>query len=670
MTAPLGNLLWSIPGALLLAAVWLATGWTVWQAVRLSTHTAPGASAAPSATGRLDLVGQVGGVTFDAVAVGDTAYVGVGPRVVAYDIARPTAPRRVGESAILGGIVLDIAVAGKLGAVATGEGGIDLLGLDDASAPRLVGRVATLAEANSVAVDAGLVCAAVASEVPALWIIDALDPARPRVAARIELPAEAYGLEIWERRLFFMVADEGLRVVDLTRLDRPREIGRLAIPDSLGGSDGRISIDSGFAFIADGPNGLFVVDVVDPAAPRMVGHLAETDNARGVFATGGYAFVADGPNGLATVDVSTPGVPRLVGRLATDGASENAWAVGEHLLVAEGRGARIVDAQAPETLRPVSALDGPAYITAVASAGNAAFAFDTAQSRLWSVDIGLPRAARVLDFAAAPVAANEAGSVGVADGNAYVANGQQGILIFDVKNASDIDDVGVFAQVTALDLSVAGGRVDVASGGDGLHMVDMSDPARPALHGSYLPGEAATAVFAQPDRAFVFGGGVLHILDSRDPKAPRLLVSHPLGDDVNEGVVVADHALAYVATDRLHVLDLADVARPLDLGTWEPSENRLVAPQIGVEGSGVFVSDYATNELWAVDVSSPENATEVAHARLPFGGRALDLAVRTVAGDGVYALVAAGDSGLAIFRYSELAGGSLGTLYLPMVRNR
>ncbi len=666
------------PLAARLAPGLITLGWVLLPAVVSQVPAAvsdvaahPPLAAAASASGRLDLVGQVGGITLDVVALGSHAYAGLGPRVAVYDVARPTAPRRLGESGILSGVVLDLDAAGKLAAAATGPGGLELLSLESPAAPRRAGHVETSGEISSVAVAGNVICAAAAEEEPALWVIDAVDPGRPRLTARIELPAEAYGLTMWQGHVFFMVEEEGLRVVDVSRPDRPREVSRLTLAASLGGSNGEISIDSGFAFVADGPNGLFVIDVIDPAAPRLVGQLEDTDNARGVFATGGYAFVADGGAGLAVVDVSTPARPRLAGRLATDGPAVRATVTGDIALVAQERELGIVDVAAPEAIRSIASIEVPAYLTGVATAGTAAFAFDSVGSRLWSIGISPPESARVLEMADAPAAGHEGLAVSVADGHAYVANGQQGLLIFDVRDPTDIDDVGVFDRVPALDVDVVSGHADVAAGVAGLQLVDVTDPSRPAVSGAYASDEAATALFAQAERAFVMTGPTLHIVDTRDPKAPRLLARYPTGDDVNDGVVAADRDHAYLATDRLHVLDLADLTHPARLGTWEPPEYGLVAPRIATDGAQVFVSDYVNSEIWTVDITQPSDPHTLAQARLPIGGLALDVAVQRAPGGGAaHVLVGAGDAGLCIFRYLPLGGGQAGTVYLPVTRNR
>jgi len=92
--------------------------------------------------------------------------------------------------------------------------------------------------------------------------------------------------------------------------------------DTDGVAEG-VHVSGDYAYIADGHNGLVIVDItcptnglviVDitcPTNPVQVGHL-DTDEAEDVHVSGNYAYVADGRNGFVIVDVSNPKNPVLV----------------------------------------------------------------------------------------------------------------------------------------------------------------------------------------------------------------------------------------------------------------------------------------------------------------------------------------------------------------------
>jgi len=59
-----------------------------------------------------------------------------------------------------------------------------------------------------------------------------------------------------------------------------------------------VAIQNGYAFVAAGGGGLFIIDVSNPANPQRVGGYDTGGEAYGVAVSGNYAYVADGYGGL------------------------------------------------------------------------------------------------------------------------------------------------------------------------------------------------------------------------------------------------------------------------------------------------------------------------------------------------------------------------------------
>ncbi|MCP4745677.1 MAG: hypothetical protein GY874_05975 [Desulfobacteraceae bacterium] len=70
-----------------------------------------------------------------------------------------------------------------------------------------------------------------------------------------------------------------------------------------------------YAYIADGFNGLQVIDISDQTNPTIVGSVDTSDQATGVTVSGDYAYVADGDRGLQIIDIRDPTNPAIVGLL-------------------------------------------------------------------------------------------------------------------------------------------------------------------------------------------------------------------------------------------------------------------------------------------------------------------------------------------------------------------
>ncbi len=107
----------------------------------------------------------------------------------------------------------------------------------------------------------------------------------------------------------YVTTPRGLVVVDLARIGggRPAEPAVLARVQEPALRDPRaVAIQLRYAFVVDA-DGLKVIDVSDPRAPKMVpGALAPLRDGRNVYLARTYAYVAAGAEGLAIVDIERP----------------------------------------------------------------------------------------------------------------------------------------------------------------------------------------------------------------------------------------------------------------------------------------------------------------------------------------------------------------------------
>ena len=67
--------------------------------------------------------------------------------------------------------------------------------------------------------------------------------------------------------------------------------------DTTGEAHG-VAVLGTYAFVADGPSGLRVIDITNPQSPQIEGGMDTPDYAFGVAVSGTYAYVGDGYSGL------------------------------------------------------------------------------------------------------------------------------------------------------------------------------------------------------------------------------------------------------------------------------------------------------------------------------------------------------------------------------------
>ncbi|HZV87030.1 MAG TPA: hypothetical protein VFF95_05750 [Candidatus Binatus sp.] len=145
----------------------------------------------------------------------------------------------------------------------------------------------------------------------ALVVVDLDNPLAPRVTATIGAPAldNPRGIAV-QFRYAFVVDRYGLKTLDVTDLAHPKmtENGRVALDDAR-----NVYVARTYAYIAAGKNGVGIVDVESPEAPRLDqvfnanNQMHEVNDIKiGMVAGSVFAFVADGYNGLRVLQIISP----------------------------------------------------------------------------------------------------------------------------------------------------------------------------------------------------------------------------------------------------------------------------------------------------------------------------------------------------------------------------
>src|SRR6267154_463912 len=141
-----------------------------------------------------------------------------------------------------------------------------------------------------------------------LVIVNINDPLHPRVVVRIGLKhPRAVSVQF---RSGFVVDDDGLKVIDLTEPERARMVAGALVPLA----DARdVYVARTYAYVADGKDGVAIVDVKLPEQPRLdqmyqaEGKLNDTRQAKVAMTNASlFAYVADGKNGLRIVQLTSP----------------------------------------------------------------------------------------------------------------------------------------------------------------------------------------------------------------------------------------------------------------------------------------------------------------------------------------------------------------------------
>jgi hypothetical protein len=197
----------------------------------------------------------------------------------------------------------------------------------------------------------------------------------------------------------------------------------LSDESSTPGSASDVSYSSGYAYIADGSEGL---GIYHTNMLYKMGYCDTPDEAKGVALSGGYAFIADGDSGVVTIDVSDRYDPQRIGICDTPGDAQRIAYWGNHVYVADGEmGLTVVDISNPNDPILVTTVKTRGTAKDITIANDIAYVAD-GESGLTLMDVSNPSVPWEKGFCETP---GDARGVAVYGDYAYVADGSKGLQI-------------------------------------------------------------------------------------------------------------------------------------------------------------------------------------------------------------------------------------------------
>jgi hypothetical protein len=178
-------------------------------------------------------------------------------------------------------------------------------------------------------------------------VIDISDPAAARMLGHVDLPGSQD--VVIAGRYAYATGDPGLNVVDLADPANPTLAGSCEIRDM----PKCIAYEDGVAFLLN-RDGLNIVDVGDPQYPNLILKLGVSNDCRDLAIADGYAYIAAGEEGLKIVDVRIPERPRVVDTVDIRDTADHVWVNGNHVIATgQYRTLAVLEITSPGNLRTV-----------------------------------------------------------------------------------------------------------------------------------------------------------------------------------------------------------------------------------------------------------------------------------------------------------------------------
>jgi len=597
------------------------------------------AQAAPDQRLAIDIVGAVlqSGRYFSAVAEGDRLYCASLRGIDVFALEGPSAPRLLGATDTPGqavgllrtegltlvaddyagitvlagdpasgaetrqrlpttGMVKSLARVGTAVAACHHSGGVVFYQLDDRGLLKEIARLDTEGRAFRLAVQGKL--AALANGPGPLLLIDAGDPANPRVALRYSEVGFAVDCA-WMGDLL-LVADrrQGLLILRRERQGALTQVGRLAVEGKVRAVE--VLAEDRAVVVSD----LLatIVDLAHPAQPQVISRIRPRNEFRDAVSLGDRLVLLDGDHGPAIFSLADDKRPRCLGRFTRFRLlSDVKLDAGHAYCVAGADGFYTVAAGDDGSLKVEGHItEGLTRASAVELRGSTAFVTD--YTGIKAIDVSRPSAPRIigrLDLPGRTVALDRDDARGLL----YVADWFEGVQIVDARNPRQMRLLGTQAipagwvvDVVAQDKTCYSCIIDY-----GLLVIDVQDPARPRIIGENRQIESPEGGEVQGDYLFVSDfNNALVVLDISRRDKPQVRTSVRTG--AAKGMAIEKNRL-WLANyfHGVKIFDISNPLQPLLLGALDtPGKTYAVATR----GDAAVLADW--HSLLRVRTRSPE----------------------------------------------------------------
>jgi hypothetical protein len=497
---------------------------------------------------RVELLQRSGGLITAGLPLSDgTVLVAEGPALSRLDLTGPV-PEVLSQSDLGYGSLLDLVPVGDHFVALTGQGIVTLSPAGN-TLPQVVdylpggGQVLTVHDH----------LVAVAARQAGLRLFRLGDGGHIDSYAELSLEGQALDVAFSADGLSLTVAggEAGLHLVDISDPAQPRLVATLpqyAPADAVAVSGMLLAVGSGDRVMA-----------VDPvhAGETPVGVYSPLHEGRRVAVGGNYAYIADAQDGLKIMWLTAPDRPiQIYGEV--DRSAADLWYENDLVYLVGEEGLRIIDVSSrfqplelavlplPGQPEDITVYSGRAYI----ALGDEGVAVVNVQN------LSAPRLARrtTLDGPAHAVIYDR--------GVLFVAAGESGLAVVDPSETSIKMLLGTFALPgTAYDLAIYNYGLYIAAGEAGLVSLDISYPTAPVLKGNIPPtsGEVLESIVISGKRAYLSYGDGAAVVDLTSPSQMGRLAN--LGVPA-EHIGIGEKYLYAVSGGQIGIYDIRAAAEP------------------------------------------------------------------------------------------------------------
>jgi len=426
---------------------------------------------------------------------------GIGLRII--NVANPATPVEIGFFDEGVSNAKQVAVSGDYAYIVDdwGPSLILIINVDNPAAPTLTGSYEVDYSAGDITIANNY--AFILAD--GLYIINIANPANPSQTGFFSEPG---GHVTVADQYAYVTTFNGLRILNVSNPSAPTETGYY---ETQADATDMVVVGN-YAYITERIGGLRVISVSNPTAPSETIFYETVGGVGSGAVAESYAYVINSNgNGLFVIDVTNPAQPEVTG--SVKGFGGGVAVADDYAYVTNRSELFIIDVTNPTAPAEVGIYDSPAWNVAVEE--NYAYLAERYQG-LRIVDLTSPSKPSEAGFYSLP-GGGWANDVAVSIDYAYVIDDDGWLHIINVDDPAEPYETGAYdAQRSICGVTVL--REYAYRGVGDLRIINVADPANPTLAGSYEPSESGYACYLAVDdnHAFVIADG-LYIVDVTNP---------------------------------------------------------------------------------------------------------------------------------------------------------
>lgn len=439
-----------------------------------------------------------------------------------------------------------------------------------------------------------------------LAILDIKKPSDPILLKEFETVGTVRDMQRVGDLLYTIMDENGLVIYNLKDINNPQMAGSLP----LYCYDGELVVRGSFAFVSDGFQRMFIIDVSNPAKPAEMNKFLLGFKPDQMILNHEIIYLAGGFSGLMGIDVANPKIPKVVHNYVCDYVGDLTLLDDQMLAFLSSDTLHLLDIKNPEDCKLYKSIGGFGEITHVA------------------VDKGTLFASGV-------------------HGNlqTYALDAQYNVTPLGTTPAQVEDPV--------YELTVADNVAFQAKGGEGLTLIDVTNLSNPAVITTFAAKGNSEGIAIRDQIAFVaqMKSGV-QILDVSNPQAIKPISTIPAYDEVSK--VAIDGNLLYVADGDadFHIYDVSNLMQPKELGSLDLPDG---TADFLVKDGMAYIAQQSRG-VYIAEVKNPQNVKLIGN---------YDTRTKVAGIDQVdhYLYLANGDAGMIVLDINKPGNPKMAGLY-------